>query len=137
MCSNVAPSTRSCRPTTSTASRRSATGRAIHCMCLASTSHASAATSSMLSRAPSPRLKAGVCEMFSDQVRDLLDQPAFARLALLLPDGAPHLSVMWYRRDGNTLRMIAPQSAAKVRHVARDPRASVLVEDPGDGYRYV
>jgi PPOX class probable F420-dependent enzyme len=75
--------------------------------------------------------------VLSTTIRALLDQPAFAKLATLRPDGAPQVTVMWYRRDGDTLRMIAPAHAAKVRNLARDPRVSVVVDDPDSDYRYV
>jgi PPOX class probable F420-dependent enzyme len=75
--------------------------------------------------------------MLSDRARALLEQSAFAKLTTLAPDGAPQMTVMWYRLEGEELRMIAPASAVKARHLARDPRAVVIVDAPGDGYTYV
>lgn len=75
--------------------------------------------------------------MFSDEERALLDLPAFASLATLLPDGTPQLTVMWYRREGDTLQMITPAASRKARNMAQDGRAAIVVTDPNNGYAYV
>jgi PPOX class probable F420-dependent enzyme len=75
--------------------------------------------------------------MFSDEERALLDLPAFASLATLLPDGTPQLTVMWFRREGDTLQMITPASSRKARNMAQDGRAAIVVTDPNNGYAYV
>jgi PPOX class probable F420-dependent enzyme len=75
--------------------------------------------------------------MFAREDDDLLEAPAFAKLATLMPDGAPQNTVMWFRREGGTLRMIAPAAARKARNLARDPRVSIVIDDPRNGYRYL
>lgn len=75
--------------------------------------------------------------MFSDEERALLDLPAFASLATLQPDGTPQLTVMWYRREGDTLQMITPSSTRKARNMAKDGSAAIVVTDPDNGYAYV
>jgi len=75
--------------------------------------------------------------MFSDAEREILDLPAFASLATMLPDGAPQMTVMWYRRVGDDLHMITPAETRKARNIARDPRAAVIVTDPDNGYAFV
>jgi PPOX class probable F420-dependent enzyme len=75
--------------------------------------------------------------MLSDRTRALLEQPAFAKLTTLAEDGAPRMTIMWHRLAGDELRMVAPASAVKARHLASDPRAAVIVDAPGDGYTYV
>jgi PPOX class probable F420-dependent enzyme len=75
--------------------------------------------------------------MFSDDERALLDLPAFASLATLLPDGTPLLTVMWYRQEGDTLQMITPAASRKARNMAKDGRAAIVVTDPDNGYAYV
>jgi PPOX class probable F420-dependent enzyme len=73
----------------------------------------------------------------TDAQRAFLDRPGtFARLATLSRDGAPQLTVMWYRRAGDTLRMVCGPEAAKARNIRRDPRVAVVVEHPDDPYRY-
>ena len=75
--------------------------------------------------------------MFSDEERALLDLPAFASLATLLPDGTPQMTVMWYRREGDALHMITPSSTRKARNMAKDGRAAIVVTDPDNSYAYV
>lgn len=75
--------------------------------------------------------------MFDKQDDELLESPAFAKLATLMPDGSPQNTVMWFRRDGDTLCMIAPASSRKVRNLDRDSRVAVVIDDPGNGYRYI
>jgi PPOX class probable F420-dependent enzyme len=75
--------------------------------------------------------------MFSDAERELLDLPAFASLATMLPDGAPQMTVMWYRRVGDELHMITPAATRKARNIAKDPRAAIVVSAPDNGYSYI
>lgn len=75
--------------------------------------------------------------MFSDTDQALLETPAFAKLATLMADGTPQITVMWYRAEGDTIRMIAPASARKARNLERDPRATVAIDHPENGYRYL
>ncbi len=75
--------------------------------------------------------------MLTETQKELLDLPSFATLVTLMPDGAPQGTAMWYRRDGETLTMVAPERAAKVRNLDRDPRATVVIIDPDAGQNYV
>jgi PPOX class probable F420-dependent enzyme len=70
--------------------------------------------------------------------RAFIDQPGtFARLATLGRDGAPQLTVMWFRRVDDAFRMVCEPGAAKARNIARDPRVAVVIEHPADPYRYL
>ena len=42
-------------------------------------------------------------EIFDDAVRRILDGANFASVATLRADGAPQVSVMWFKRDGDTV----------------------------------
>lgn len=75
--------------------------------------------------------------IFSATDRALLEEPAFATLATVGNDGAPQLTVMWCRLDGDDLLMVTPASAHKVAHLQRDPRASLVVTRPGNPYHYL
>lgn len=75
--------------------------------------------------------------MLEERQRAILDKPAFATLVTLMPDGGPQGTVMWYRRDGETLLMVSPERAVKVGNLDRDPRATVVVIDPDAGRNYV
>ncbi len=75
--------------------------------------------------------------MLDDAVRDLLDLSDVATLTTLMSNGAPQSTIMWYRRVGETLRMIAPASTVKTRNIDRDPRVSIVVAHPDNPYYYL
>lgn len=75
--------------------------------------------------------------MFTTEDQQFLDQSVFARLATLMPDGGPQSTVMWYRRDGDTITMVCPADAQKPRNLDRDPRVSLVVEDPESSFKYI
>lgn len=72
----------------------------------------------------------------TDQQRAFLDQPLNAIVATLRGDGLPSQSVVWYLRDGDDIWMSVRPESVKVRHLARDPRVSVLVLG-ADGFSYL
>jgi PPOX class probable F420-dependent enzyme len=66
---------------------------------------------------------------------DLLEQPLVAVLATYRTDGGVLLSPVWHRwRDGG-FDVLTSTHDIKVRHLQRDPRASILVYDDGPPYR--
>ncbi|MFG2075528.1 PPOX class probable F420-dependent enzyme [Nonomuraea maritima] len=73
----------------------------------------------------------------SEEVRKLLDAPNYATVTSLNPDGGPQSSVVWIRTDGDDVIFSTVKGRRKPRNFERDPRASLLVIDPDDPYRYV
>jgi PPOX class probable F420-dependent enzyme len=65
------------------------------------------------------------------------DNPYYGVLTTLRADGSPHSSVVWVDVDDGEVVFNTRRGRAKERHLAADPRASVLVMDPGDAYRWV
>ena len=74
---------------------------------------------------------------FDDTVRALLDGKNFASVATLGPDGAPHNSVVWMKREGDTILLTSLDNRQKVRNLRRDPRISVTVFDLANPYASV
>lgn len=74
---------------------------------------------------------------FSEPVRTLLDGKNFAGVATLGPDGAPHNSVVWIKREGDTVLFSSTAGRQKVRNLERDPRVSISVFDLADPYTSV
>jgi PPOX class probable F420-dependent enzyme len=68
--------------------------------------------------------------------REVLDGPHFAMLATSNPDGRPQSSVIFVKRDGDTVVFSTIKGRLKTRNMARDPRVSLLVVDKEKG-RYV
>ncbi|MGW3116196.1 PPOX class F420-dependent oxidoreductase [Streptomyces sp. NPDC001107] len=74
---------------------------------------------------------------FADSVRTLLDGKNFASVATLGPDGAPQNSVVWIKREGDTVLFSSTDGRQKVRNLRRDPRISLSVFDLADPYTSV
>jgi PPOX class probable F420-dependent enzyme len=72
-----------------------------------------------------------------DETRALLDGRNFATVATLNADGAPHTSVVWVTRDGDTVLFSVTAARRKGRNLARDPRISLTVFDTANPYRSV
>ncbi|MFI6565525.1 PPOX class F420-dependent oxidoreductase [Streptomyces sp. NPDC050534] len=70
-------------------------------------------------------------------VRALLDGRNFASVATLGPDGAPQNSVVWIKREGDTVLFSSTDGRQKVRNLRRDPRVSLSVFDLADPYTSV
>lgn len=72
-----------------------------------------------------------------EEYRDLFKRKSFATFATLMPDGAPHLTVVWIDYDGEHLLVNAARGRRKVKNVERDPTVATLVIDPDNPYRYI
>jgi PPOX class probable F420-dependent enzyme len=71
------------------------------------------------------------------KVRTLFDDRNFAVLSTLEPDGKPHSTVVWVKRDGDDLLFALPRSRRKTANLYRDPRAAVAIFDPANPYESV
>jgi PPOX class probable F420-dependent enzyme len=70
----------------------------------------------------------------TDKQRAFLDEIRFGTLGTTGPGGAPHLTVMWYLRDGDEILFNTALGRRKPMNLERDPRVSLLVFD---AYRFV
>lgn len=70
-----------------------------------------------------------------DELGDLLERPLVAVLATYRVDGTVLLSPVWHRwRDGG-FDVVTGSRDVKVRHLRRDPRASIVVYEHVPPYR--
>ncbi|MCT9078750.1 PPOX class F420-dependent oxidoreductase [Streptomyces fulvoviolaceus] len=74
---------------------------------------------------------------FDDSVRALLDGKNFASVATLGRDGGPQNSVVWIKREGDTVLFSSTDGRQKVRNLRRDPRISLSVFDLANPYSSV
>ena len=72
----------------------------------------------------------------SDVAREVIDGPHIAILATSNRDGRPQSSVIFVKRDGDTVVFSTIKGRLKTRNMTRDPRVSLLVLDTKTG-RYV
>jgi PPOX class probable F420-dependent enzyme len=69
-----------------------------------------------------------------DKVRALFDGKNFAVLSTLEPDGQPHSTVVWAKREGDHILFALPKSRRKTANLDRDPRATVVIFDATNPY---
>jgi PPOX class probable F420-dependent enzyme len=72
-----------------------------------------------------------------DSHRDLLEQPTFAHLATVRPDGSPSSNVMWFAWDGSRIRMTHTKTRQKFANLGQEPRVAISIVDPEDPYRFL
>lgn len=66
----------------------------------------------------------------SPAIAAVLAKPLHAVVGLNRAGNAPQLTVVWFEWDGTTFRFSTTRSRAKYRNLARDPRLSLLINDP-------
>lgn len=71
-----------------------------------------------------------------ESVKALVDAPTFVVVTTLNPDGSPHATVLWIKRDGDDLVFSTVRGRQKTRNMERDPRVSVCAYDPQQPYSY-
>ena len=72
----------------------------------------------------------------TDVAREVLDGPHIAAIATSNTDGRPQSSLIFVKRDGDTVVFSTIKGRLKTRNMARDPRVSLLVIDK-ERARYV
>ncbi len=72
----------------------------------------------------------------TDVAREVLDGPHIAAIATSNADGRPQSSLIFVKRDGDTVVFSTIKGRLKTRNMARDPRISLLVVDK-EKARYV
>ena len=73
----------------------------------------------------------------SDAERAFLESPFVGVVTTLHPDGSPQSTVVWVDVDDEGPSINTAYGRVKPRNLARDPRVSLVVVDPGDPYRWV
>ncbi|WP_328447889.1 MULTISPECIES: PPOX class F420-dependent oxidoreductase [unclassified Amycolatopsis] len=74
---------------------------------------------------------------FNDATKALLDGKNYPVVATTNADGSPQSSVVWARRDGDTVVFVTVRGRRKERNIRRDPRVSLSVFDLADPENYV
>ena len=60
-----------------------------------------------------------------------------AKLSTVRANGAPHIAPVWFVLDGDDLVFNTGKETVKGRNLARDPRASICVDDDQPPYAFV
>ena len=73
-----------------------------------------------------------------DKPRKFLDENPYVGVATTLrEDGSPHSTIVWVDVEGDKVSFNTALGRAKPKHLEHDPRASVLMVDPNDSYKWV
>jgi len=76
-----------------------------------------------------------VATPLSPDVRALLDEPNFAHLATLMPDGSPQSAPVWVGVEGDHVLVATGEGSLKAKNTRRDPRVSVSIVAMDNPYR--
>ena len=69
--------------------------------------------------------------------RAFLEEPFVGIVTTIAPDGSPQSTVVWVDVDDEGPSINTAYGRVKPRNLARDPRLSLVVVDPGDPYRWI
>ena len=69
--------------------------------------------------------------------RAFLENPFVGVVTTLQRDGSPQSTVVWVDVDDEGVSINTAYGRVKPRDLARDPRISLVVVDPGDPYRWI
>ena len=73
-----------------------------------------------------------------ERVRQFLDENAYVgTVTTLRTDGSPHSTIVWVDVVDGKPAFNTARGRAKPRHLERDPRASLLMVDPNNSYKWV
>nr|WP_239154780.1 PPOX class F420-dependent oxidoreductase [Streptomyces sp. SID14446] len=64
------------------------------------------------------------------------DNPVFATIATIQPDGSPQLTITWLGRDGDDLLVSTTVGRRKEKNLRDDPRITVMINPPNAPYTY-
>jgi len=71
----------------------------------------------------------------SDGLKAAIDDPNYAHLTTLDPDGSPQASAMWIMRDGDQIVFNTAEGRRKWRNMQRDPRVAVSLSPIDEPYQ--
>jgi PPOX class probable F420-dependent enzyme len=73
----------------------------------------------------------------TDEQAKLFSTGNYGVVATVRPDGSPHLTTVWVDYDGENVLVNTATGRKKARNLEHDPRATVLVYDGRDPYKWV
>ena len=72
----------------------------------------------------------------SPGIRKLFQEPNFAYLATIMPDGSPQVTPVWVDIEGDHILVDTAEGRQKPRNVRRDPRVAIAIYSSKNPYSY-
>ena len=85
----------------------------------------------------SPTMSTNPDAMTIEEMEAFLMVPRLAKLATLLPDGAPHLTPLWFEYVDGEFRTTVEANTVKRWNIERDPRVAICIEGATPPYQAV
>jgi PPOX class probable F420-dependent enzyme len=79
----------------------------------------------------------GPAQVIPESLADLVEQPLYAHLATVRPDGTPQVNPTWFRFDGEYVWLTATSKRQKNRNWQVQPAVALSIVDPGRPSRYL
>jgi PPOX class probable F420-dependent enzyme len=79
----------------------------------------------------------GMAKLDEKQKQFLEDNPYVGTVTTLREDGSPHSTVVWVDVEDGKVSFNTARGRAKPKHLEHDPRASLLMVDPTNAYKWV
>jgi PPOX class probable F420-dependent enzyme len=76
-------------------------------------------------------------QVIPESLADLVEQPLYAHLATVRPDGTPQVNPTWFRFDGEYVWLTATSKRQKNRNWQVQPAVALSIVDPGRPSRYL
>jgi PPOX class probable F420-dependent enzyme len=73
----------------------------------------------------------------SEAQQQFLDNPYVGVVTTLRADGSPHSTVVWLEQADGEVSFNTATGRAKERHLAADPRVSLVVIDPQNAFQWI
>jgi PPOX class probable F420-dependent enzyme len=74
---------------------------------------------------------------FSPATVEFLRRPLASQLVTINPSGSPQATIMWFRYEDGALLFTTTTDRVKFRNIQKNPRATLVVTDPANMYRWV
>jgi PPOX class probable F420-dependent enzyme len=71
----------------------------------------------------------------SQEIKDAVDDKVYVHLGTLMPDGSPHVSIVWIGRDGDNLLFSTAEGRVKPRNLENDPRVALSFTPPDTPFK--
>jgi PPOX class probable F420-dependent enzyme len=73
-----------------------------------------------------------------EKPRKFLEESPYVGVATTLrEDGSPHSTIVWVDVEGDKVSFNTARGRAKPKHLEHDPRASLLMVDPNNAFKWV